>query len=201
MDQHFFEVGHFWGEQQFLRMAGKTQRTMTVAAVTFCEVASLDPDDIDDMLLEFPSLRKRLHAYGAMRAKIEDKIASGVAFDMTELTKELEERYFNSGDGDEEEVAGIQARKIKAVSNGQLAFALDKLTQKLELEIAVVNYRMSMIESHLERAVTQDEARAEQHVAAVHEACQNLGEQLLEHYDKPKKRGKGIPLTMIPGIA
>jgi len=43
---------------------------MTVAAVTFCDVASLSPDDIEDVLLEFPTLRKRLHAYGAMRVEI-----------------------------------------------------------------------------------------------------------------------------------
>lgn len=86
-----FEVGSFFGELQFLGLEEK--RTLTITAVTFSEIAAIAPEAIQAVLLANADLRQRLEAYGVMRKEIDDMIQSGEAFDMDELTAELEQRY------------------------------------------------------------------------------------------------------------
>eukprot|EP01048_Picozoa_sp_COSAG05_P010477 COSAG05_NODE_925_length_6575_cov_68.709320_2_plen_893_part_00 len=104
-----FDVGTFWGELQFLGL--QEERTMSVMATGFCEIASLAPDDISDILLMNDGLRQRLQSYGAMRLEIEDKIAQGVEFDMDELLADLESRYKDNDDDKEEVKAKIKKTK------------------------------------------------------------------------------------------
>jgi hypothetical protein len=61
--------------------------------VTFSEIAAIAPEAIQAVLLANADLRQRLEAYGVMRKEIDDMIQSGEAFDMDELTAELEQRY------------------------------------------------------------------------------------------------------------
>eukprot|EP01050_Picozoa_sp_SAG11_P009570 SAG11_NODE_910_length_6585_cov_7.205520_5_plen_84_part_00 len=55
-----FEAGTFWGELQFLGL--ETERTISVIADSYCEIASIRPEDITS-----PSLRKKLVDYATLR--------------------------------------------------------------------------------------------------------------------------------------
>jgi CRP-like cAMP-binding protein len=189
-----FDPGTFWGELQFLGL--EEERTLTVKATIFCEVASLAPRDIQDILLAHDGLRQRFESYGAMRKEIEDKIAHGIPFDIDELMQQLEKRYAESQD---DGVKRMNPKKrIMNTTNDQIMEAVTKLQGNVEMEIATVNDRMDMIEAHLERAVTSMKKLEEQSVTEVHAACENLGEQLIKNF---QKRKRGVPLSIIPGIS
>ena len=49
-------------------------RQLTVVASVYCEIASLVPGDISDILETSPGLRQRLESYGEMRMVIESKV-------------------------------------------------------------------------------------------------------------------------------
>ena len=65
---------------QFLGLV--PQRTLTVKATLFCEVASLIPADIEETLNQNIGLKNRLKSYGEMRMGVEEKMRSGEPFNM-----------------------------------------------------------------------------------------------------------------------
>ena len=90
-----YDVGTFWGEMQFLGL--EHQRTVSVVADTYCEVASLSPKNIHSS----STIHTRLGAYAEMRIDIEAKVSRGETVEMDQLQAQLEQKYSEMVDEDE----------------------------------------------------------------------------------------------------
>jgi CRP-like cAMP-binding protein len=86
-----FEVGTFWGELQFLGL--ERERTLSVVAVSFCEVATLAPADIAHVLQEAEDLRFKLESYGKMRKAVEDRMRTEEDFDLDAMMQSLDAKH------------------------------------------------------------------------------------------------------------
>eukprot|EP01048_Picozoa_sp_COSAG05_P015196 COSAG05_NODE_1805_length_4045_cov_24.194015_2_plen_222_part_00 len=64
-----YERGSFFGELEFLGLSA--ERSTTVNAKSFCEIATLHPKDIKHVIEEDPQLHKRLHRYAVLKQKLE----------------------------------------------------------------------------------------------------------------------------------
>jgi hypothetical protein len=145
-----FDPGTFWGELQFLGLV--EDRQLTVMATSYCEIASLEPLGIADILNSNDGLRVRLESYGAMRMEIEEKIAAGIPFDMEVLQKNLESKYAEAQDVQRDKQRFKQGLG-KAATADNILQAVNELALTSDMEIQTINDRMSMVEQHLRRAV------------------------------------------------
>jgi hypothetical protein len=163
-----FGVGTFWGELEFIGLGD--ERQLSIKAVSYCEVASLSPVGIADIMLNNPGLRHRLEAYGAMRKELEEKLSNGMPsaivvlsrctltggtaeaeFDVDELMVDLQNRY--DCDPRAKDIGPGASAKRKVSTNQSILGDIYDLKHMNEVEIQVVNDRMNSIEATLEEAV------------------------------------------------
>lgn len=125
-----FDVGQFWGEMQFLGL--ERQRTMTIVSGTYCEVASLAPEDMSKLTYGM-QITHRLQAYAETRQTVELQMARGETVDMKAITLELEERY---KEVDDDSVAPppppIKKKEINPEEGGALGEAVMDTLHELQ---------------------------------------------------------------------
>eukprot|EP01052_Picozoa_sp_SAG31_P002277 SAG31_NODE_79_length_27235_cov_6.268868_6_plen_782_part_00 len=158
------EVGTFFGELQFLGV--NEQRTDTIEAKVYCEVATLHPEDIGAVLTAHPFLRERLERYAKLRMEIEVMLQNGAGMD------EIEVRLKESA----EEVQAIQEN-----DGGQSPVA------HVEDEHVTVQQQIFELEERLRARI----GKVEDEFSRSMEALANM---LIEHWDekdalKPEARG------------
>lgn len=64
-----YHQGCFFGERSFLGLAD--ERSMSVQATTYCELASLHPTDIEDVVEDCPTLQLRLRKYLILKHQLD----------------------------------------------------------------------------------------------------------------------------------
>ena len=151
LEETFYEAGAFWGELQFTGLV--PARSFDVTAVLFCEVASLDPSDMHEVLAENPVFANKLFTFAEIRLAIETKLESGEEFDMDELTREMviqsqqKLRDFDEGEGNSKS-ASTPLEKALNAHERRVDSRIDKLEQKLDTAIASID-KMSKLMSKL----------------------------------------------------
>lgn len=181
-----YEVGSFWGELQFLGL--ERQRTLTVVATTYCEVASLAPGCVDKLKYGI-QVNQRLEAYAAVRQSVELSIARGEEVDMVRISKELEERYLELDEGtvDEDAPPPVEKIQVNTEEGGQLSevvmdtlYELQKAQRASEIQLARLNEKTnaqlaSMMQA-LDSMQTQLKEQGEAQAAAAAAAAEAFAE-------------------------
>jgi hypothetical protein len=129
-----------------------------VVAVSYCEVASLDREDVSDILAVNDGLRHRFELYAAMRMEIEQKLQDGTPVNVQTLTKELEDRCEAEQDAKSLDLANDlrsrHFRRQKGASNDDVINEVNKQALTQEVEIKLVNDRCHALEGQMKVCVT-----------------------------------------------
>ena len=84
-----YDRGTFFGELEFLGIS--TERSTTVQAKVYCEVATIHPKDIQSVIEDDPELHLRLHRYVELKQRIEQMAKDGNEVDELEVERIKEE--------------------------------------------------------------------------------------------------------------
>jgi CRP-like cAMP-binding protein len=141
-----YPSGSFFGELEFLGFG--SERLVSVRTKTFCEVSSLHPDDMEEVLRVHVKLRRRLERYGQLKQELATALSKNEGGEMTaedefavELVKQkiedgwLDEnvelrRVFESVDSDgsgaldREEIRGLSVSMGKPITDRELELVM-----------------------------------------------------------------------------
>ena len=165
-----YKSGRYFGELEFLGLS--TQRSISVKAKTFTEIASLHPKDIEDIVQDCAPLRRRLQKYAGLKKKLEElKDKKGVSevsvVDAEMLIQELERTFVSDaldvGDEDEDGVLEqlMSDDPSRMMAAGQTAGAIgdsSRIIRKLD-ELIATNVSLATSQAELTTRLAKIEAK------------------------------------------
>ena len=138
----------YFGETEFLGLSPR--RTVTVTAVTFCEIAILKRRDVDEVAEVRETLRRAMKVYCDMRTEMQVSQDAEASFDAQTVRAEIEARYADAGPPDDD---GVLPTAISASHQTKVLLkAINEMDRKQEESNKKINTQLAIISARLDKA-------------------------------------------------
>jgi len=116
-----FEEGSFFGDLEFLGIQNK--RTITLKTRSYCEFSALHPDDVTDIFMKYPRLKKKLDIYAQMHQHVDDNMAQTDDVDsvIAQISEQIQNMDLELDEDEEDNPSAVLTGGPDSTENPRLA--------------------------------------------------------------------------------